>query len=83
MSSAHPQWAQPLATDQINGAPGTVGYWPVAGWGYLRTGNTAAAAAAAASIRAAASSQAQQWPYTTGVAGQLVLLETGDLRLVE
>jgi hypothetical protein len=83
VSADHPQWAQPLAVDQVNGDPASVGYWPLAGWAYLRTGNTTAAAAAAASIRAAATSQADAWPYTPGVAGQLVLLETGDLRLVE
>lgn len=83
MSTDHPLWAQPLATDQVNGAPASVGYWPVAGWAYLRTGDTASAASAATSIRAAAASQADAWPYTSGVAGQLVLLETGDLGLVE
>ncbi|MDX6202210.1 MAG: hypothetical protein QOJ83_1710, partial [Frankiales bacterium] len=59
-----------------------VGYWPVVGWGLLRTGQPGQAASAAASIRTAALSTGRAWPFTTGIAGQLILLEAGDLSLI-
>jgi hypothetical protein len=78
----HPQWDQPAATDDVDGSIGTVGYWPVAGWALLRTGQTASAAAAATSIRAGATTGGRPWPVTTGVEGQLIVLEAGDLSLL-
>jgi hypothetical protein len=82
VAATHPQWAQPQATDLTNGAPAPVGYWPVVGWGLLRTGQPGQAASAAASIRTAALSTGRAWPFTTGIAGQLILLEAGDLSLI-
>ena len=82
LDADHPLWDQPTATDTFNGSPGTVGYWPVAGWGFLAQGSTARAATAAANIRTAALAVNRAWPFTTGNAGQLIVLEAGDLTLV-
>jgi hypothetical protein len=82
LQTAHPQWDQPQATDVVNGSPATVGYWPVIGWGLLRAGDKAGASTAAAAIRGSAVAQNHAWPYTSGVAGQLVVLEAGNLSLV-
>ena len=82
VTAAHPLWSQPAATDLSNGLPTTVGYWPVAGWALLRSGGTSQAASAAASIRSASLSTGRAWPFTTGNAGQLIVLESGDLSLV-
>jgi hypothetical protein len=62
-----PSWAIPALS----------GYWPVAGWAFARTGDAATADAASASIRSAALAANRAWPFTTGNAGQLVVLETG------
>jgi hypothetical protein len=78
----HPLWDQPAATDTFNGAQATVGYWPVAGWGFLAQGSSARAATAAGNIRTAALATNRAWPFTTGNAGQLIVLEAGDLSLV-
>jgi hypothetical protein len=78
LQATHPQWDSPAAID--GGA--TVGYWPVAGWAFLRAGQTAQAQAAADSIRAAALAANRGWPFTTGVAGELIVLESGDTSLI-
>jgi hypothetical protein len=57
---------------------GTVGYWPQAGLALVRTGQTAQAATAATAMRGAAVAAGKAWPFDTGVAGMLVLLESGD-----
>jgi hypothetical protein len=82
VTAAHPQWGQPQATDVSNGTPAPVGYWPVVGWGLLRAGQTGQALTAAASIRTAALGTSRAWPFTTGNAGQLIVLESGDVSLV-
>src|SRR5579875_1090656 len=82
LGATESQWSQPTAGAQIDGAPGTVGYWPQAGWALLRLGRWDAAQAAAASIRAAALATGRAWPFTTGVAGQLIVLEAGDPSLI-
>lgn len=82
LEATESQWSQPTAGAQIDGAPGTVGYWPQAGWALLRLGRWDAAQAAAASIRAAALVTGRAWPFTTGVAGQLIVLEAGDPSLI-
>jgi hypothetical protein len=83
LASHHQEWNQPDATDLVNGAQGPVGYWPLAGWADLRLGDTRDAATAAGDIRTAAVKDDRQWPYTTGSAGQLIVLESGDLSLVQ
>ncbi|BEP14204.1 hypothetical protein acdb102_25150 [Acidothermaceae bacterium B102] len=82
LDADHPLWDQPGASDTINGSPGTVGYWPVAGWGFLANGATGRAATAATNIRSAALAANRAWPFTTGNAGQLIVLESADLSLV-
>ena len=82
LDADHPLWDQPAATDVFNGSPSTVGYWPVAGWGFLATGSSSRAATAATNIRTAALATNRAWPFTTGNAGQLIVLEAGDLSLV-
>ena len=82
LQQAEPQWSQPTATADMNGTVGTVGYWPAAGWALLRTGRADDAAMAAASIRSAAVDAARAWPFTTGNAGQLIVLESGDTSLI-
>lgn len=76
-----PQWDSPDAQANINGTIGTVGYWPVAGWALLRLGKISQATTAADSIRAAALGANRGWPFTTGVAGELIVLESGDAGL--
>lgn len=80
-TATHPRWATPTATDRSLGMRAVVGYWPVIGWAYLRHGNKTVAAAAAASIRAGAVASGRAWPFTTGIAGQLIVLESGDTSL--
>jgi alpha-tubulin suppressor-like RCC1 family protein len=82
VTAYHPQWDQPAAIDQFSDGTRDVGYWPVAGWGLLKTGQTQAAASAAASIRATATARNRAWDYTTGSAGELIILESGDLSLL-
>jgi hypothetical protein len=82
VTTTHPQWAQPQATDLTSGAPASVGFWPVVGWGLLRSGQSGQAATAAANIRSGALSSGRAWPFTTGSAGQLILLESGDVSLI-
>jgi hypothetical protein len=76
--SAQPNWANPTATALFTAGPATVGYWPAAGLALLQTGQTAKAATAASSIRNAAVAANRAWPFDSGVAGMLVLLESGD-----
>ncbi len=76
--AAQPNWDRPAATATFAGGPGPVGYWPVAGWAFDRTGNTNRAAVASTRIRAAALAANRAWPFTTGIAGQLIQLGTAD-----
>jgi hypothetical protein len=71
--TSQPRWDQP-------GAVG--GYWPVAGWAYLRVGDAARAARAATSIGAAATTAGRAWPYTPANAAQLIGLLSADPRLL-
>ncbi|MDX6207482.1 MAG: hypothetical protein QOF39_3539 [Frankiales bacterium] len=80
--AAHPLWDRPGASDLSNGVPAQVGYWPTAGWALLRSGATNQAAMAATYIRTASLSTGRAWPFTTGTAGQLIVLESGDPSLV-
>jgi hypothetical protein len=82
LQADEPQWSDPTALADINGSTGTVGYWPVAGWALLHVGQAGAAASAATSIRSAAVAAARAWPFTTGNAGQLIVLESGDTSLI-
>jgi len=75
----HPAWAQPTAVDLIEGAPGLVGYWPIAGWGLLAVGDRAGAKAGAASIRAGADAARWAWPLDIAAVGALIVLDSGNL----
>lgn len=57
-------------------------YWPVAGWAYLRIGDTARAGAAATAIQNKAAATARAWPYTPANAGQLIGLLSADDRVL-
>jgi hypothetical protein len=72
-----------VVTDQPSWAdPAVAGYWPVAGWALLHVGQRTAALQAANSIRAGALAAGRAWPFTTGNAGQLIVLESGDSTLI-
>jgi len=75
-NSSQPNWLLPAATAQFSSGPSTVGYWPVAGWGFGALGNPLAATAAS-DIRSGALAVNRAWPFTTGNAGELILLEAG------
>jgi hypothetical protein len=77
-TTAQPKWANPTATAPFTSGTSTVGYWPAAGLALLQTGQSGQAAAAAGTIRTAAVAAGKAWPFDTGVAGMLVLLESGD-----
>ena len=78
--AAHPRWDQPAATDTYSGGTEPVGYWPVTGWAYARTGNQSRAQTGANNIRTAAKAASRPWPYTTASAGQLITLGSSDTR---
>ena len=71
-----------FAAEQPAWANAGSGYWPVAGWAFRRTGDTARATAAAASIQAGAAAAGRAWPYTPANAGQLIGLLSADARLL-
>ena len=83
-----PEWSEPATPARYGTAsPGApqgalssraTGYWAVAGWALLQTGSTAESQAAAGSIRAASLAAGRAWPFSSGDAGQLILLESGD-----
>ena len=78
--STHPEWSDPTATAPFYDGTvtdRTVGYWSAVGYGLQRVGLTGQAAAGAARIRQAALAAGRVWPFTSGEAGRLVLLETG------
>jgi hypothetical protein len=75
--AAQPNWALPAATALFdNGTQQQVGYWPVAGLAFRNVGMTTVSANAAGTIRSAAITANRAWPFTTGNAGQLILLES-------
>jgi hypothetical protein len=79
-SAAQPNWGEPTATVTCYDGyvyPCGAGYWPVVGWGFFIAGDPNLGREGAASIRAAAMVADGAWPFTTGVQGQLILLETG------
>jgi hypothetical protein len=71
-------WSRPAALARYRSGTKPTGYWAVAGWALLQTGAAAESQAAAASIRAAALAAGRAWPFSSGDAGQLILLESGD-----
>jgi hypothetical protein len=77
-AASQPKWAQPAATAKFSSGSARVDYWPMAGMAFQAVGRTADAQAAVTSIRTAAVSSNFAWPYNTGVAGELVLLESAD-----
>jgi hypothetical protein len=79
-ASAQPDWDQPTATVSCYDGyvyPCQAGYWPLAGWGSFTAGDPNNGQLGAASIRAAAIAVNRSWPFTSGVDGQLIVLETG------
>jgi hypothetical protein len=73
-----PEWSKPATLARYDTGPRPTGYWAVAGWALLQTGSTAEGQAAAGTIRAGALAAGRAWPFSSGDAGQLILLESGD-----
>jgi hypothetical protein len=73
-----PEWSRPATLARYDTGPRATGYWAVAGWALLQTGSTVEGQAAAGSIRAGALAAGRAWPFSSGDAGQLILLESGD-----
>jgi hypothetical protein len=73
-----PDWSKPATLARYGGGPKPTGYWAVAGWAFLQMGSPAAGQAAAGSIRAGALAAGLAWPFSSGDAGQLIMLESGD-----
>jgi hypothetical protein len=77
-TTSQPKWAQPTSTALFSGgATDLVGYWPVAGLALRRVAKDPSAALL--SIRSAAIASNRAWPFTTGNAGQLILLQASSL----
>ncbi|MHB1843584.1 MAG: glucosidase family protein [Deltaproteobacteria bacterium] len=70
--STWPTWDAPL--DSLGDA-GSVNYWPIVGLGLRFAGMASAEAAGEASIREAGLDAGRAWPFTTGVSGELILVE--------
>jgi hypothetical protein len=77
-----PNWDSPHATAYLDGVKHQIGYWVVAGWAYLRLGETHRAATAEKRIRLAADSVVRAWPFTSADAGQLINLGAVNLSLL-
>ncbi len=74
--ASQPNWALPTAVAMFaGGAHEAVGFWPVAGLAFYRTKDPLGPPGAA-SIASAALTTNRAWPFTTGNAGQLILLES-------
>jgi hypothetical protein len=73
----HPYWDEPAATWTANGQTHAVEYWPVAGWAFAKAGSSTQVGLGSASIRSGALSSSRAWPYTPGIAGQLIVLTSG------
>jgi hypothetical protein len=73
----HPYWDAPAGTWTANGHTQPVEYWPVAGWAFVRSGSTTQVALGGSSISSAAVTSNRAWPYTPGIAGQLIALLSG------
>jgi hypothetical protein len=73
-----PDWSKPATLAGSSSGSRTRGYWAVAGWAFLQVGSRAESQAGAESIRAAALAAGRAWPFSSGDAGQLILLESGD-----
>lgn len=74
------QWDQPSAQalQNLNGndVDQTVEFWPVVVWALVATGQSQAATAGEASIQADAAAHDDDWPYTPGTAGELIVGES-------
>jgi hypothetical protein len=77
LTRMQPQWATPTAIATIGSARTRVGYWAAATWALRREGTSPAARIH--SIRHAALSANRAWPFTSGVAGQLMVAEAAPL----
>jgi hypothetical protein len=76
-----PRWTEPDQSAPIdtNGdvSQQSVGYWPVAGWALILTGQKSQAMNAATAISSGAAAQQRTWPFTTADAGELIALQSG------
>jgi hypothetical protein len=75
-NTSQPNWHSPQATALFSGGTASVGYWPVAGYGFSAI-SSPLAATAPLDIRSAALATNRAWPFTTGNAGQLILFQLG------
>jgi hypothetical protein len=75
-----PLWDQPSAQalQNVKGhdVDQTVEFWPVVVWALVADGQSQAAAAGEAAIQADAAAHDDDWPYTPGIAGQLIVGES-------
>lgn len=74
-NASHPRWDRPAETDQFDGVPHMVEYWPVAAWAFSRQGNQLRADQALTNIRNAAITANRAWPFHTMANGQILFLE--------
>jgi hypothetical protein len=77
LTRTEPSWNDPTATAQFAVGWARVGYWPAATWAIARAGGDAMPSVD--SIRYAAGVANRSWPFTTGVAGQLMVAEAPPL----
>ena len=77
LTRTEPRWNDPTATAQFAVGWARVGYWPAATWAIAREGGDVMSSLD--SIRYAATTANRSWPFTTGVAGQLMVAEAPPL----
>lgn len=73
----HPGWASPSGRSRTDRGMVPTGYWAVATWALARTGR--ATSDASVTIRSDAARAGRVWPYTSAVAGQQLVLDSGTL----
>jgi hypothetical protein len=78
VAEAQPNWDQPAALARFGPGAQRVGYWPVTGWAFAVVGDGQRSGAAATEIEASAEKLGRGWPFTTAIAGQLILLAGGN-----
>ena len=77
-AAAQPTWDEPTSQSFFYDGEvflDTTGYWPIIASAFVVVGDEARAIDAAASIDAAATEATFAWPFHTGTAGQLLLLD--------
>lgn len=71
-----PKWADPAAVVNFDTGPHKVEYWPIVGWGLVKTNNKQEALDGLQSIETYAASKNYEWPFHAGTAGQLLILQS-------